>query len=305
MRRRGAAEPAVDAPPAGRRPGDDAEWVSPVRRSRLWRATSDPSQSRFSATVEAGRFWEIDLARTVAIGMMVAYHTGWNLQFLAPQLGIDPFGGGWRVLQVATGSLFLLLVGASLWISDARARARGRSGLHRWKAHACRAAQVLVCAMLVSVATWSVLADRYVRFGILHLIGLAILLAAPLASRPRCAGVVGAAVIAVGLVLRGTTSDLPGVLIFGLSPPSGAGVDYYPLLPWLGVVLLGIWLGGALYPAGERGRWSVRLRKAPTPFLRALTIPGRRSLGIYLVHQPVLIALLAGALALGGIELMP
>ena len=74
-----------------------------------------------------GRLWEVDVARTAAIAMMVAYHVGYDVHRLAPGVDIDPFGGGWRALQVATGSSFLTVVGVSLWISNARFQGPSRT----------------------------------------------------------------------------------------------------------------------------------------------------------------------------------
>jgi uncharacterized membrane protein len=109
----------------------------------------------------------------------------------------------------------------------------------------------------------------------------------------------GVAVILVGLTIKDERSDVPGLLLLGWEPTGGAGVDYYPLLPWFGPVLLGIAVGTALYPGGRPGRWSGRLAGAPP---RWLTAPGRRSLIIYLVHQPVLIVTIAGVLAVLGVD---
>lgn len=78
-------------------------------------------------------------------------------------------------------------------------------------------------------------------------------------------------------------------------------VDYFPLLPWFGVVLIGIWLGNTAYSNGAR---RFRLPNWQVP---ALTFPlgwlGRHSLTIYLIHQPLLFALLIPALSLSGIGL--
>jgi hypothetical protein len=41
-----------------------------------------------------GRLWELDLARTVAIGMMVAFHAAYDVDMLAPNLGVEPRDGG-------------------------------------------------------------------------------------------------------------------------------------------------------------------------------------------------------------------
>ena len=65
-------------------------------------------------------------------------------------------------------------------------------------------------------------------------------------------------------------------------------------------MIIGLAVGRALYPAGRRGPWGDRL---PEPsYARAVGAPGRHALPIYLVHQGVLIPLVAVALAIAGIE---
>jgi uncharacterized membrane protein len=109
------------------------------------------------------------------------------------------------------------------------------------------------------------------------------------------------AVLLGGMALRdGPASDVPGLLVLGVPPEGEAGVDWYPLLPWLAPVLLGLAAGRALYPQGRRGPWG---RWLPTPrAARRLGAPGRHALPIYLVHQPLLVPLVAAALALAGVE---
>lgn len=247
----------------------------------------------------ARRYWEVDLARTVAIAMMVVFHAGYDLDFLMPDSGIEPRQGGWLALQIATGSLFLFVVGVSFTISDAAAIRRGLTWRQRVAKHVRRGALVLGCGMLISLVTWIALDDRYVRFGILHVIGVSVILAPFVVGLGIWNAPLGVAAIGAGLLLRGAESDVPGLLVLGWRPPGGAGVDYYPLLPWFGVVLLGLAAGTALYPAGRRGRWGDSLpRHAPD----LLTAPGRHSLVFYLVHQPVLIALLVGILTVVGAD---
>ncbi len=66
-------------------------------------------------------------------------------------------------------------------------------------------------------------------------------------------------------------------------------VDYEPLFPWFGVVLAGLGLGLILYPGGVR---SFSLPEIPVRWERVLTLPGKHSLLIYIVHQPVIILVL-------------
>src|SRR5262245_3504179 len=76
----------------------------------------------------SARLWELDAARTLAIGMMVAFHASYDVDMLAPDLGVEPREGWLKLLQVLTGSLFLGLAGVSFTVATTRARARGLSG---------------------------------------------------------------------------------------------------------------------------------------------------------------------------------
>jgi uncharacterized membrane protein len=212
-----------------------------------------------SAEPAPGRLWEVDVVRTAAIVMMVAYHVAYDVHQLAPTVDIDPFSGGWRALQVACGSTFLFVVGVSLAISNGRGRARGLGGWTLYRRHLRRAGEVAAAALLVSVVTLIALGDDYVRFGILHCIAVAMVVGPCLLPLGWWNVPLGIAAIAAGVWLDDTaSSDIPGLLVLGVPPDDGA-VDWYPLLPWLGPVLIGLAVGRALYPAGRRGPWGARL----------------------------------------------
>lgn len=265
---------------------------------------SSSERSARSEVAAGARLWEVDLARTVAILMMVAYHIGWDLDFLAPQLGVDPFSGWWRGLQVVTGTSFLLLVGVSVAISQGRSGARGRAGWPSYRRHARRAATVLMAALVVSLATFVALGpDGFVRFGILHLIGVTMLILPLVWALGAWAAVVGVGAIAAGLAIRGLEVGTSWVMWLGLRPDGATGVDYYPLLPWIGPALIGLALGRYLYPDGRRGRLTARLGSARSwsSGVRFGSL-GRHSLPIYLAHQPILIMLVTLLLLAAGVQ---
>jgi uncharacterized membrane protein len=60
-------------------------------------------------------------------------------------------------------------------------------------------------------------------------------------------------------------------------------------LPWFGVVLIGLFFGNVVYGDGRR---PAVLEEVPV-LARPLVPLGRNSLFIYLIHQPIIIALLA------------
>jgi uncharacterized membrane protein len=250
----------------------------------------------------SSRLWELDAARTLAIAMMVAFHASYDVDMLAPGLGVEPRDGGLRLLQVATGSLFLGLVGVSFTVSTARAREREIDGRELLRKQWRRAGEILAAALAVSLVTWVLLDERYIRFGILHLIAVALLLAPFLARLGNWNLLLAAALVAVVPLIGTVRSDLPGLLPLGVRPDEGrVGVDWYPLVPWLAPFLVGLWAGARLYPLGRRGAWGRRLSASPAG-ARTIGGPGRHSLAFYLGHQAVLLPLVAAILLAAGVD---
>ncbi len=235
-----------------------------------------------------GRFWEIDAARTLAIAMMVAYHTVYDVEMLAPGAGPDPFRGFWGAVPEATGSLFLFVAGVSLAVSDARLERRGATPTTRLRRHLRHALIVFGAGMLVTVATRVVFGEQFVRFGILHLIGVSIVIAAFTVRLGWWNAILGAAALAGGLAIGGADGRFPGSSVIGLETGGPGSVDYWPVLPWIGPLLIGVAAGAMLYPRGTRRPLLDGLAGAREAG-RALLAPGRRSLAVYLVHQIVLI----------------
>lgn len=237
------------------------------------------------------RLWEIDLTRGVAILMMIVFHTVFDLSFFAI-FPVDVASGFWRYFAYATATLFLLVVGISLVISHDRA-AGHLSGFSLAKKFVLRGAGIYALGLLVTLATWLYLPQGYVIFGILHLIGVSVILS-PLFFRLKAWNIpAGILCILIGwFVVSRISLPSPSVLLLplGMYGPTFWSVDYTPLFPWLGVVLIGMGVGSLLYAGGTR---HFSLRTLPDLFVRPLSFLGRHSLVIYLVHQPVIILLLA------------
>jgi uncharacterized membrane protein len=231
------------------------------------------------------RFWEVDAARGVAIVMMVIYHLTYDLDTFGGY-DVESTSGFWAHFADATASAFLLLVGISLAISYSRAGAR--RGL--FGKYLLRGLRIFAYGMALTLV-FLALRLGVVAFGILHLIGVSIILAYPLLRYRYANLLVGISVIAVGWYMRvhDVVSSSPWLLPLGVVPENLPMPDYRPLLPWFGVVLLGIFAGKVLYGGGERP--AVVAKGAPAA-AKPLVPLGRNSLFIYFVHQPILIALL-------------
>jgi uncharacterized membrane protein len=233
------------------------------------------------------RLWEIDALRGVAIVMMVIYHFLWDLHSLGGY-DIALRTGFWSYWQIVTASLFTGLVGLSLTLSYNRERQTHPTG-SLWPKYIIRGLTILTWGVVIGVVTYLALGvGAYVRFGILHLIGLSIILAYPF-LRLRWANLaLGVLVILVGSVVPRLELGLPW--LEWLAPTPGSGVDYAPLFPWFGRVLIGIFLGNTLYAGGVR-RFSLP-DASHNALVRLLRLLGENSLLIYLIHQPILIGIL-------------
>lgn len=248
-----------------------------------------------------GRYWEIDVARTVAILMMVAYHAVYDVDLLAPGFGPDPFTGAWGALPEATASLFLLVAGVSLAVADGRMRTRGIDATGRVRRHLRHAGVVLAAGAVVSVATLLVFDDRFVRFGILQLIGVAIVVGAFTARFGTWNVLPGLAAIGVGLLVSSSRTDSLVLGVVGFDQEGFSSVDHWPLLPWLGPMLIGIAIGSVLYPGGRRAPMVARATR-PAPVPDPVGALGRRSLLVYLTHQLLLIPIVWLALVIVGAD---
>lgn len=235
----------------------------------------------------ASRFPEIDVTRGIAILMMIVFHLVFDLNFfmIAP---VTVSTGFWRWFAMATATLFLLIVGISLFISHARAVTR-LSGFALVKKFLVRGAGIFALGLLVTLATWLYLREGFVIFGILHLIGVSVMLS-PLFFRFGKYNILLGLLFVVGGLFIGNIQGPVWLLPLGIYPVSFISVDYTPLFPWFGAVLAGIGVGEFLYAGGVRRFDAPNL---PDRIAVPLAFLGRHSIVIYLVHQPVIILLLA------------
>lgn len=232
------------------------------------------------------RFWEIDALRGIAIIMMVAFHAVFDMAFfLGFRVTTDT--AFWYFFPRIIASVFLLLVGVSLTISYRRASLWGASPLRKFL---LRGAKIFSLGLAITAFTMLAFPQEPILFGVLHFIGLAIIICYPLLRHPAAVPPIAALLFAAGLFLNTITVQFPYLFWLGLAPAGFQTLDYFPLLPWLGVALAGVALGNRLYKEGKRGfhlqDHSKNIAVRPLAFL------GRHSLLVYFLHQPLLVALL-------------
>ena len=218
------------------------------------------------------RYYALDVLRGLSILLMVCYHWGYDLvlyDLLPDWVLYNPLLDG---LQLFFASVFVAISGASSTFSR-----------NNWR----RGLKILLCALAVTAATYWFDPGSTVRFGILHFLGAAALLyqlLRPLLERFPPNPLVCLALFFAARFATKPHYNVPGLWWLGFRQPGFSSGDYFPLLPWFFMYLLGVWLGKYL----AQGREPVWLERLRCPWLEKI---GRHTLLIYLLHQPLCMGL--------------
>lgn len=234
------------------------------------------------------RFWEIDFMRGIAIIMMVTFHSAFNLYYF-DVMNIDINSTPWWLLARSTATIFIFLVGVSLTLSYAKTeRTKSKKGV--CIKYLLRGGKIFSWGILITTITYIFLNEAYVRFGILHLIGFSIIIAVPFIKYKYLNLALGSVTLLIGFYLQSFRVNTEWLMWIGLRPVSFYTVDYFPLFPWFGLILLGIFAGNFLYPDHER-RFELADLSDIGP-IKIFSFLSKHSLLIYLLHQPVIIILM-------------
>ncbi|MFO7872195.1 MAG: heparan-alpha-glucosaminide N-acetyltransferase [Candidatus Undinarchaeales archaeon] len=235
------------------------------------------------------RFWEIDFLRGFAVIMMIIFHFLFDLSYFG-NYNVPINSGFWLYFARITAGIFIFLVGISLVLSSERAKRNKSFGFLKYLK---RGLKIFSWGILITIITWIFLDKGTIVFGILHFIGISIIIAYPFIVKVRKEAVIWISVISI--ILAGIIFDLIEFGSYftasvGLPPAEFYTLDFFPLIPWFALVLIGIYVGGLFYKNYER------LIEIPdlseNKIIEKICLLGKNSLLIYLIHQPVLILVL-------------
>jgi uncharacterized membrane protein len=213
---------------------------------------------------------------------MVVFHAVFDLRVVFGLTQINYHEGFWFYEGRVAAIIFIVLVG----IVSSLICQREDSGTALRK-NCYRGIRLIGLGAVVTLITLILAPENAIWFGILHFLGVAVLISIPM-CRYKWVNIILAAVLFAAYypVKNFFTTSYLGI-IFGILPPSFSSFDHYALIPWLGYVLIGIALGNWFYPEGLP-----LIKRPPTLPERWLLKAGKRSLWIYFIHQPLLIGAL-------------
>ena len=218
------------------------------------------------------RIDELDSLRATALVMMLISNFVSDLNYFGLMVVVK--GDQWWWLARITAFLFVSISGISYFLAHQKEYDFSKT-FNRTK-------RLIFWAFMITLITYIFAPSAYVRFGVLHLLALASIIAFPLARKPLYALGMGLILLIIPL------SSNSNFVWFGLQETGTFAVDYFPLNPWLGIFFISLAISSKIYSAGKpllNIKWPVRWLWF-----------GRNTLIIYVVHQPILI----GSLILTG-----
>ena len=229
------------------------------------------------------RYWEIDAIRGFAVVLMIIYHFCWDMKFYG-YMSFHTKAPPWLFFTRTIATLFFFTVGISLSLSHARAATA--TNVLLFKKNLKRGLGLMLLGWLLALVVY-LASKQLIVFGILHGIGACIICAYPfLKARKTVLFGTGLVLILISSWVRSHEIAGPWLYWLGVRMDGLNTVDYYPIFPWLGVVLLGLGTARWVYPNGNRLYHLVQV-----PAIGWMLWLGRHALIIYVVHQPILHAL--------------
>lgn len=221
--------------------------------------------------MKRSRIWEIDLLRVIAITLMIIFHIVYDLnEFVGMKVDYESIP--WFLVGKTSALMFMFVAG----ISSVLSKNSFKRGL-----------QVFSMGMLITMVTFIIMREEYVRFGILHFLGVSMILSIYLRKLDNLTLILlSIASIFLGFWIGHITINTFLLLPFGVMYYGFASMDYYPLFPYIGVFMIGMVFGKRFYV--DR-RESLFNRKINLGFFNWVSV---NSLVIYLVHQPIILAII-------------
>ena len=224
------------------------------------------------------RYIQLDFIRGSAIVLMIIFHLSFdlnNFHFISIDI-YNQHSRDWFYFRMLILTLFMLSVGISLTLAH-------QEMLNKKKIFK-RFFTLSLASLAISISSYITFPNSWIYFGVIHFVTIASVLLLPFVGFPIISLVIGSLIVIFFNINLINMHWLYTFIAPIIHLPYHTE-DLVPFTPWLGVVLIGIFLGKKklfLFPL-----------KSNT-FTDKITFLGKHSLLVYLIHQPLFFGLIAG-----------
>ena len=229
------------------------------------------------------RHEEIDILKGIAILCMITFHIFYfpnqygfkEIRYNTPLLNIIA-----KIAQI----IFITSVGINLSFSKLSAIKQEKEKELNKKSIS-RILKIAGYAICMSVFSWLLFGEKYIKFGILHFIAVISLILFNYADDIKIIQTLFIVSLVIYYLIINTPDlfkNIPDKIafVFGLYNKKYTSIDHFSIFPWILFVLIGMFIGNQIH--GNKGK------KYENSILKGLKIIGKNSLEIYLVHWIIL-----------------
>jgi uncharacterized membrane protein len=235
------------------------------------------------------RYIEIDILKGIAVFCMVFFH----IFYYANHFGFKEFDYNTYLLKFiakVAQIIFITCVGINLVISKKISEKKEESKKMYIMKNIKRIVKLAFFALCMSLFTYFVFGDKYVKFGILHFMSLSSLLLFMFVDKEIIIKVLIGILFVIYTIKKTNPTLLSNIFpspigfIIGLNSNYSA-LDHFPIIPWMILICMGILIGNYI------------VKYEPEPIIKKnenyslLEETGKHSLEIYAIHWLVLYAI--------------
>jgi len=195
-----------------------------------------------------------------------------------------------KIIAKVAQIIFITCVGINMYISYKNSKEKNEKKKVYIKKQLTRIGKLLVCALFMTVFSYYVFGDKFIKFGILHFIAFGSLCLFMFVDKPNI--IIG---VLIFISLLYTLKNISPSLFMNVPPKiafiSGfysnwSAIDHFPIIPWLIYICIGILVGNIFYNKYNQYRPTIenKYKKLVTPLQEI----GKKSLEIYLIHWIIL-----------------
>ena len=229
------------------------------------------------------RYQWLDILRGIAVVLMILFHLNYTLVNIFEVYVLDFSEIFWYVLGKIAAILFICISGISFFLAEQKYK-RDIMKKYVW------VSSILWCIALgISIGTYFLIPEEYIRFGIIHFFAFSFLLLLVFRYLRYWNICIWTLIIIYGVYFIPVV-NIEYLYLLWYRYPGFSSADFYPLFPYFWVILL--WYSSWLLLEKYNLFGILHIKRELTSLEWWLEYIWKRSLLLYLIHQLIIIVMI-------------